>query len=302
MQNSLKKFFSFTKKELNGLLVFCLLLMLVLTVPMVASWFQPPEVYHHEQFKKEIAQFRASERSGAPGYSKIREVVEGEVSSPVYFRFDPNNLPEASWQKLGLSVRQIRVIKNYEAKGGKFWKKEDLKRIYSISEDDYRRLEPYIDIPGKEFDKGAFYRKNERNFSSPGHFTVMVELNSADSALLETIKGVGPVLASRIMKYRERLGGFYRKEQLAEVYGIDSVRYSSIEGQVEVNASSVVKLNVNTASFDDLKRHPYLTYKQMNAIIQYRKQHGPYTGIQDLQKIAILNDEILRKIAPYLIF
>ncbi|MGX5688130.1 ComEA family DNA-binding protein [Arcticibacter tournemirensis] len=299
----LTEFFSFTRKELNGLLVFCMLLLIVLLVPLAASWFRSQETYDFSRFKKEIAEFRASEikRSGQ-NYHKDYEDVEALAKAPVYFRFNPNQLPEADWQKLGLSKKQIRVIKNYEAKGGKFWKKEDLKRIYSIDALMYSKLEPYINIPeeyhayGRVTEEGGGARKYFKNIA------VVVDLNSADSATLQTVRGIGPVLASRIVRYRDRLGGFCRKEQLREVYGIDSVRYSSLEGQIIVNPGPVRKLNFNTATFDDIKGYPYLSYKQMNAIIQYRKQHGPYSGINDLKKIAILNEEILRKIAPYLIF
>lgn len=307
MQNRLKEFFGFTKKELNGLLVFCMLLMLVLLAPVIASWFRQPESYHYDQFKKEIAAFKASEHaekerySNRKGYPAFREAFEKENSSPVYFRFDPNNLPESSWQKLGLSKGQIRVIKNYEAKGGKFRRKEDLKKIWSIGEDDYQKLGPYIVIPQQE--QSAFYKKNSyRSQTRLKSLPVIVELNSADSAALETVRGIGPVLASRIIKYRNRLGGFYSKEQLHEVYGIDSARYTSLESQLDVNRALVQKLNLNTATFEELRRHPYLSYKQMNAIIQYRKQHGPYSDAGDLRKIAILDEEILRKIAPYLVF
>jgi competence protein ComEA len=126
--------------------------------------------------------------------------------------------------------------------------------------------------------------------------------NVADSAALESIRGIGPAFASRILKYRNRLGGFYKKEQLMEVYGLDSAMFGLLEGQILVDPSSIRTININTATFEEMKKHPYLTYKQMNAIIQYRKQHGSYHSIVDLTKIAILNDEILRKIEPYLTY
>lgn len=298
----LTEFFSFTRKELNGLLVFCMLLLIVLLVPLAASWFPSQETYDFSRFKKEIAEFRASEiKRSAHNYHKHYVDAEAFAKTPVYFRFNPNQLPETDWQKLGLSKNQIKVIKNYEAKGGKFWKKEDLKRIYSIDAALYSKLEPYISIPEE---RPAYIRTIEEGGRVLRHLknTVVVDLNSADSATLQTIRGIGPVLASRIVKYRDRLGGFCSKEQIREVYGIDSVRYNSLEGQIIVNPGPVRKLNFNTATFEDIKGYPYLSYKQMNAIIKYRKQHGPYNGIDDLKKIAILNEEILRKIAPYLIF
>ena len=228
-------------------------------------------------------------------YNKDNASFSREKSGSAYFEFNPNNLPVAQWKKLGLSDRQIKVIKNYEAKGGKFYKKEDLQKIYSISAKDYSRLEPYINIPERSF--------SNTYVNSPKIFKVkpmvVVEINHADSEQLTTIRGIGPAFASRILKYRNRLGGFYRKDQLLEVYGLDSAKYQEIANQVEIDGSGINKVNINTCSFDDLKRNPYLTFKQINAIIQYRKQHGNYKNSKDLKNIAILTDEVIDKIEPY---
>jgi competence protein ComEA len=98
------------------------------------------------------------------------------------------------------------------------------------------------------------------------------------------------------------LGGFYKKEQLKEVYGIDSLRYAEIKNQVSVNSAKIKKLPINTISFDQLRLFPYLNYKQVNALIEYRKQHGNYNSIDDLKNIVLLDAGILRKIEPYISF
>ena len=135
--------------------------------------------------------------------------------------------------------------------------------------------------------------------AAPG---TVIELNTVDSATLTTLHGIGPSFARRIIGYRNRLGGFYKKEQLKEVFGLDSLTYSGLQPQVRVDASHVKKIPVNKVTFDELSHFPYLSYKQMNAIIQFREQHGDYESINDLKNIAIMNDEILRKIEPYLAF
>ena len=298
--NYLKSFFTFSKKELNGLLVFCVLLVAIIVMPLVYRAVYTPEVFSFTDFKKDIESFRASEQA-QPRYSyhNLKEEVEAKEFEPQYFEFNPNNLSAEYWQRLGLSKKQINTIKNYEAKGGRFYRKEDLKKIYSISKENYLKLEPYIKIPE--------IPRRENNYAAspvekPLKVATIIELNAADSAKLETIRGIGPAFASRIVKYRKRLGGFYRKEQLKEVYGIDSAKFSQLENQISVDQSDIQRININTAAFDDLKQHPYLSYKQMNAIIQYRKQHGPYNTVNDLKKVLLLNEEILNKIKPYLIF
>jgi competence ComEA-like helix-hairpin-helix protein len=131
---------------------------------------------------------------------------------------------------------------------------------------------------------------------------VVIELNSADSAKLTELKGIGPSFARRIVNYRNRLGGFINKDQLKEVYGMDDNRYAEMQAQVSVDPSHIQKIQINQVDFDRLKHFPYLTFKQMNAIVQFREQHGDYTSISDMRNIAILNDEILRKIGPYIDF
>jgi competence ComEA-like helix-hairpin-helix protein len=135
--------------------------------------------------------------------------------------------------------------------------------------------------------------------AAPG---IIIEINTADSAKLTELHGIGPAFARRIISYRDRLGGFYNKEQLREVFGIDAEKYNELQVQVKVDASKIKRININKVNFDGLSHFPYLSYKQMNAIIQFREQHGDYEKLADMKNIAILNDEILRKIEPYLAF
>lgn len=295
---SVRSFFSFSKKELNGIFILCLLILVILGIPWLYRKLRKQQVYDLEIFKQEAADFKGSEIKvfNTKDKKQAREVT--------YFEFDPNSIGDKEWQRLGLSIKQIRVIRNYVSKGGKFYKKEDLKRIYSIPESQYSLLEPYIRIEavisqGKNVKEIKFAKPAD----SKDHIPVpLIELNSADSLLLLSVKGIGPAFASRIIRFRDRLGGFYTLEQLREVYGIDSLKFSQLQGRFSVNARLVQKIDPNTAGFEQFKKHPYLTYKQMNAIIQYRKQHGNFHSIEDLKKVAILNEEIIRKIEPYFAF
>lgn len=307
MKSKFQDYFNFSKKELNGILVLCLLIGFILILPGIAGHFKKPESYDFTVFDAEMKQFLASAK-GIDREKKftLRGDVKEKQVQPAYFYFDPNGLSESSWHKLGLSARQVKVIKNYESKGGKFYQKKDLEKMYSLSSEEYKHLEPYIRIRNQRTANanGSSYKYNKtgNTFSRRSPSRELVEINEADSASLETIRGIGPAFASRIVKYRNRLGGFYRKEQLMEVYGLDSALFERIESQVLVNTSAIRTININTATFEEIKRHPYLSYKQMNAILQYRKQHGNFESIDDLKKIAIMNEEILRKIEPYLTY
>jgi DNA uptake protein ComE-like DNA-binding protein len=129
-----------------------------------------------------------------------------------------------------------------------------------------------------------------------------IELNTADSAQLTTVRGIGASFAIRIIRYRNRIGGFYNKEQLKEVYELDSAKYAEIKGQLTVNPSSVIKVNINAISFASLRQSPYLSYKQASAIIEYRTQHGNYNSIDDVGNVAIITPDVLHKIEPYIKF
>jgi competence ComEA-like helix-hairpin-helix protein len=143
-------------------------------------------------------------------------------------------------------------------------------------------------------DQPTFYKK-----AAPG---TIIDLDTADTAQLTQLHGVGASFAKRIVSYRDRLGGFINKEQIKEVFGIDSEKYAGLQPQVKVDAAHIRKIDVNKATFDSLSRFLYLTCKQMDAIIQFRGQHGEYASLDDMRNIAIINDGILRKIGPYLVF
>ena len=129
-----------------------------------------------------------------------------------------------------------------------------------------------------------------------------IELNAADSAQLTTVRGIGASFAIRVIRYRNRIGGFYKKEQLMEVYELDSTKYAGIKDQLTVNPSLVIKVNINTISFASLRQSPYLSYKQASAIIEYRTQHGSYNSIDDVGNVAIITPDVLHKIEPYIKF
>jgi competence ComEA-like helix-hairpin-helix protein len=286
MKAHIKNYLSVTKKEWNGMVVFIILIALVLAAPYVYQTWRKDNIINFKEFDKAVALLNKGKSANPGNFS----ADDAKPANTQLFPFNPNNLPDAGWQKLGLSEHQIRVIKNYEAKGGRFYSKEDVKKIYSITDADYQQLEPYINIPGN-----THYASK----AAPGE---IIEINGADSAKLTRIRGIGPAFAMRIIRYRERLGGFYSKEQLKEVFGVDDARYAEIKNGIAVNGKRITKINVNTATFNQLRRFPYISFKQMNAILEYHTQHGDYESVDDMKNIAILDEGILRKIEPYLVF
>lgn len=127
----------------------------------------------------------------------------------------------------------------------------------------------------------------------------MIELNTADSSGLLKLYGIGPVFASRIIKYRGMLGGFYTPAQLLEVYGMDSVRYVGFIERIKVDVTVIRKLNINTSDFRDLLRHPYLDYEEVKSLVRYRDVHGPFRSSDILWRDSVLPLHKEDKLRPY---
>ena len=161
------------------------------------------------------------------------------------FAFDPNTVSEADLQRLGLSERQAASIESYRAKGGRFRSKADFQKMYVVSDTLFARLEPFIDIP-------------------------KLELNTADSAALLSLRGIGPWYAHKILTYRERLGGFVDVAQLSEIDGLDDERLSGFIDQVCVDSTRIRRLDLWHASDTLLAAHPYLGPKGARSLLRYR--------------------------------
>ena len=112
--------------------------------------------------------------------------------------------------------------------------------------------------------------------------------------------GIGSKLSQRILVFRDKLGGFYTIDQIGETFGLRDSVFQLIKSRFTISNAPVHQLNINTATLDELKAHPYLRYAVANAIIQYRTQHGNYAAVEDIKKIMLVTDEVYGKAAPYL--
>ena len=306
MKKFLREYFTFTNRERRGILVLSIIIVVLFCWLFFYDCFlKTPEV-NFSQFEKEVEKYNVN----SPAKDSAVEVAANtnyefetpEKNEQELFNFDPNNLPTDQWEKLGLNKKLIHTIKNYEAKGGKFKTKNDLKKIYGFTDNIYNSLQPFIVLPDSL--SSSFSRITVG--SAPSSFGGgikgggVIDLNSADSLQLLSLPGIGPSFTKRIIKYRKLLGGFYNTEQLLEVYGFEKETYDKIQNKIQVNAQLVKKININTCDVSILKSHPYIKYRLADLIINYRQQHGSYNTLEDLKKIALMNDSIYKKITPYI--
>ena len=299
MKRFLKNYFSFNRRERNGALVLCFICLLLLTYLYYLSNRDSVKIGNVADFEKEIAEFKKlqqSDKNTIEEYSR-QNVVDFEKDKKVYvkaelFEFDPNNLPDSDWRRLGFSDKQIKSIKNYEAKGGRFYDKEDVKKMYSISPEMYASIEPYIHINTVkiEIEKSLKSTITKRE----------IELNSANAYELLYVPIIDSITAINIIKYRSMLGGFYNKEQLKEVQNLDTVLYDKMISYLSLNNENIRKLDINYATIDQLKKHPYIRFALAKALVLYRETHGTFKSVADIKKCVLVNEELFRKIAPYL--
>jgi len=217
-----------------------------------------------------------------------------QLAQTKLFYFDPNTLDSAGWLRLGLREKTVRTLMRFRARGGRFRSPEDIDRIYGLSPADAARIRPYVSIahlvPAPPHAEKKSYKPVQ----------LSVDINTADSALFESLPGIGPRLAARIISFREKLGGFCRIEQLAETYGLPDSVFRRILPQLRIGELRLRQIAVNTASVEELAQHPYVRYKLAKAIVAYRSQHGPFRLPDDLRKMAVMDEETMAKLTPYL--
>ena len=130
----------------------------------------------------------------------------------------------------------------------------------------------------------------------------LTDVNLCDSASLVCLPGIGPVLSSRIIKYRRLLGGFARIEQLKEVYGLPEETFELIKGRIYADSNAVIRININSAGFKELSRIRYLEKYEISSIMKYREIKGRINDIRDLTDNKLITVDKATKIRPYLKF
>jgi len=130
----------------------------------------------------------------------------------------------------------------------------------------------------------------------------VVEINASDTAQLMKIPGIGASFAKKIAGYKNSLGGYYRVEQLQEVYGMYEELYEKIIPYLRADTGKIIPIQVNTASLDKLKSHPYINFYQAKAIVEMRKKKGKLANIQELYLLEEFKPEDLERLKHYLAF
>ena len=295
-----KDFFYYTKLERRVILLLLAIALLLLGIWAVMEYLRPVEVPVTLSESEEIDSFLANLEE----QEKIRKshTPKNEISV-VLQPFDPNTADSVLLRQLGLPVYIVRNILKYRAKGGVFRSPESFSRIYGLKEEVYQKLKPYITIAPlvsvSHVRTDTFRQLKDTIPYIPKYEEgTIVDLNKADTSILKRIPGIGSTLARMIVVYRQRLGGFYDVSQLQEVphVGVELNKW------FVVTPAGLHKIQVNSASLDKLRSHPYMDFYKAKAIMEYRRKRGKIKGLSQLSMFEEFTEKDLKRLSPYLTF
>lgn len=295
-----KDFFYYTKSERRVILLLLAIALFLLGIWAVMEYLRPVEVPVTLSESEEIDSFLAN----LEGQEKIRKshTPKNEISA-VLQPFDPNTADSVLLRQLGLPVYIVRNILKYRAKGGVFRSPESFSRIYGLKEEVYQKLKPYITIAplvSVSHVRTETFRqlKDTIPYIPKYEEGTIVDLNKADTSILKRIPGIGSTLARMIVVYRQRLGGFYDVAQLQEVphVGVELNKW------FVVTPAGLHKIQVNSASLDKLRSHPYMDFYKAKAIMEYRRKRGKIKGLSQLSMFEEFTEKDLKRLSPYLTF
>jgi DNA uptake protein ComE-like DNA-binding protein len=274
------KWFGYTRRERRSTFILLIIISLVISLRYVL----PERNIRIEDISSSLTTYSET--------LSINDTINKDTLKLI--TFDPNKASVETLTSLGLSEKQAGTIKNYRDKGGRFRQPSDFAKIYGVDKNLSEKLIPYIII---ENDKAP------GSYSENGSFQITkIDLNKCDSAMLDRLPGIGPVLSARIIKYRNLLGGFISREQLKEVYGLTEESFNRIAERVFADSSDVTFIGINSAGYKELIRHPYFERYDVQAILKFRELQGSINSLTELTDNKILTPEKAKRIGSYLSF
>ena len=281
--------FFVSKRSKRGVFIFIIISLLVVFTPRILFSLKQEEIYFVSSEKiKEIKRIAFKSNYERKKYKNNYKKKKRFKIPPT--KFNPNNYSLEEWMYLGLSNKQAAVVLKFTKRG--IYSNEQLKKIVFIPEQLYNLIQDSTVYPEKA-DFASDAKKETKIF-------LRIELNGADQNKLEEIPGIGSFFAKNILKHRDRLGGFLRKEQLLEIWKFDIEKLNSIEQYIEVDSEKIKRIELNTVTVEELKEHPYLNWSSANSIIKIRAQKGRFKSIEEIKESVLMDEEMFEKLKPYL--
>ena len=316
MLDSLKDMFNFNKRQERGIFVLSFILFIVIILNYLSPTFTPDPPEHISENIKYLKQVKLQAFEESKKYQSFSNNKIKVNSAPIIIsansKFDPNSISVSNLVLMGLPEKIAHNIYKYRTRGGCFYKKGDLKKIYGMTDEIFVALEPYISIEKKKTsniktkerasasianeEKNIHYKKKKAITKS----LIKLGINNSDSLQLLEVSGIGPYYAGAIVKFGNRLGGYHDIRQLNGLYKMDSAKYNRMINQLFLDSVPLRKIKLNTAEFKAILRHPYIDYETTKYIVNKRKSLGKYAAIYQLKDSVNMPDELYNKLRPYL--
>lgn len=297
----IKEFFYFPKSDRRAMIFLLAVVVLsAVVVGIMDKGGMSSQLARTDSLTADSSIRKAAVRRGGQYIYNV-ETVRRKLSA-----FDPNTADSTLLLSLGLQPWQVRSIYRYRAKGGIYRQPSDFARLYGLTVKQYKELLPYIHISDEYKPAAEVYGRTDAVRSGrdtlrypvklqPGQYVV---LDDADTASLRKVPGIGRYYASRIVRYRNDLGGYVSVAQLSEIEGIPEAALSYFR----VTGGAVRKLNLNRLTLNELKHHPYINFYQARRIIDYRRLKGPLHSIDDLRLLKDFSQRDIERLRPYVEF
>jgi DNA uptake protein ComE-like DNA-binding protein len=287
-----REYLGYPKKERRGIFV-------LLTILMFVAFYN---IIENQLWSTDLALPTITVSSLNDAFKGA--TVEADVKNKKYFDKKLSEKPICidtasitALAAIGFSKYQATIIFNYIQKGAAIYTVKDLAKIYSI---DQKTIDLTVSkIIFSDSTNRKSYQKTKPLFVKK--IAKKVELNSCDSAVLDSVFYMSSHLAGRIINYRNRLGGFFELAQIQLIYGIDTTVYAKIANHLSLDTTNIKRIDLNKVSLEKLAQHPYIGFKLAKVMVNYRAQHGAFKSKSDLKKIILINEEIFRKIERYIL-
>jgi len=278
------------------LVVFFILAVLIVFTPRLLHYYSKPEIMLTIEDVKRINAQELVPKKVSEKLKEGKQKPHSKYRLPPR-KFDPNEYAEDEWIYLGLSKKQAAVVMNFIRPG--ITSNEDLEKIYVFPKELMSLVKDSTFYP--KFPSKINTSEDKVLSSDTIQLRPILELNSIDSVQLVSLKGIGPFYASQIIKYRKKIGGYYKIEQLLEVWKMRPETYILLTEQLFVDSEEVQKLRLNTIAFEELYKHPYLSYAQANSIVKMRAQSNGFNHVSEIKKSKLIDSKTFDKLLPYLI-
>jgi len=301
----IRELFSFSRKERTGIIGLLFIIFILILIGKLIPLFISSDNTDFSKWEAEVDSYLAKRKGMNPVSHALR---------PAFF--NPNEIDSVELVNMGLPPRVIANWMKYLERGGQFRDKEGVKKIFGMTPGLFDQLDRFIVIPAVK--TAPFTGRNEMKKYHPNkeitrdsvlrHIypenekkrIAVQELNGADSLHLLDIPGIGPVFASRIIRYRNLLGGYYAVSQLREVYGMQEEHFTAVSSFFTADPSTVRTFNINFSNIHELGRHPYIGFRTARKITRLRDKIGKFSTPEDLS--SVVEADSLKRLIPYVKF